>query len=141
MKVHVLWHLGFRTADFFNCPQIISSSTRKSDSDRYAKKFKTKDHQISMLFCSFAKCSSLREVSGAMLGLSGKTKHFQLNHIPKRSILSDASKRRASKVFGNIYKELLRKYGHLISDSRITGVIKNRWGLLLAQPLAFLRIF
>jgi len=94
-----------------------------------------------MLFCSFAKCSSLREVSGAMLGLSGKTKHFQLNHIPKRSILSDASKRRASKVFGNIYKELLRKYGHLISDSRITGVIKNRWGLLLAQPLAFLRIF
>ncbi|MDY6800742.1 MAG: hypothetical protein SVU94_05905 [Bacteroidota bacterium] len=30
-----------------------------------------------MLFCSFAKCSSLLEVSGEMLGLSGKTKHFQ----------------------------------------------------------------
>ncbi len=57
-------------------PKIISSSTKKTDSDRYVKKFKTKDHLISMLFCSFAKCSSLREVSGAMLGLSGKTKLF-----------------------------------------------------------------
>lgn len=107
-------------------PQIISSSTKKSDSDRYVKKFKTKDHLISMLFCSFAKCSSLREVSGAMLGLSGKTKHFQLNHIPKKSTLSDANQRRDANVFGNIYNELLRKYGHLISDSRIKDVIKKQ---------------
>lgn len=107
-------------------PQIISSSTKKSDSDRYVKKFKTKDHLISMLFCSFAKCSSLREVSGAMLGLSGKTKHFQLNHIPRKSTLSDANQRRDANVFGNIYNELLRKYGHLISDSRIKDVIKKQ---------------
>lgn len=66
-------------------PKIISKSTQRHKSDRYIKKFKTKDHLISMLFCSLAKCASLREVSGAMLGLSGKTKHFQLNHIPKRS--------------------------------------------------------
>lgn len=33
------------------------------------------------MLCSFAKCASLREVSGAMLGLSGKTKHF-LNLFP-----------------------------------------------------------
>jgi len=59
--------------------KIISKSTKKHDSDRYVKKFKTKDYLISMLFYSFAKCTSLREVSGAMLGLSGKTKHFQLN--------------------------------------------------------------
>lgn len=38
-----------------------------------------------MLFCSFAKCPSLREVSGAMHGLSGKTKHFQLYHIQKKA--------------------------------------------------------
>ena len=47
-----------------------------------------------MLFCAFAKCTSLREVSGAMLGLSGKTKHFQLDHIPKKSTLGDANQRR-----------------------------------------------
>jgi hypothetical protein len=107
-------------------PTIITKAASSCDSDRYVKKFKTKDHLISMLFCSFAKCSSLREVSGAMLGLSGKTKHFQLDHIPKKSTLSDANQRRQADVFGVIYNELLLKYGHFISDSRIKAVIKKQ---------------
>jgi len=74
--------------------KIISDSAKSCNSDRYVKKFTTKDHLISMLFCSFAKCSSLREVSGAMLRLSGKTKHIQLNHIPKKSTFGDANQRR-----------------------------------------------
>ena len=107
-------------------PQIISTSVKSSNSDRYIKRFTTKDHLISMLFCSFAKCTSLREVSGAMLGLSGKTKHFQLNHIPKRSTLADANHRRDSDVFGRIYNGLLLKYGHVISDSRVKDVINKQ---------------
>ena len=51
----------------------IKDSVKKCDSDQYAKRFKNKNHLISMLFCYFANCNSLREVSGAMLGLSGKT--------------------------------------------------------------------
>jgi len=107
-------------------PTILSKATRTCKSDRYVKKFKTKDHLISMLFCAFAKCTSLREVSGAMLGLSGKTKHFQLEHIPKKSTLADANQRRESEVFGIIYNELLKKYSHFISDSRIKDVIKKQ---------------
>lgn len=104
----------------------ISNSTKICHSDRYIKKFTTKDHLISMLFCSFAKCTSLREVSGAMLGLSGKTKHFQLNHIPKKSTLADANQRREAEVFGLIYNELFRKYGYVFSDSRINDVINKQ---------------
>ena len=107
-------------------PSIITRSTKDSNSDRYIKKFKTKDHLISMLFCAFAKCTSLREVSGAMLGLSGKTKHFQLNHIPKKSTLGDANQRRDSDVFGKIYNSLLIQYGHIFSDSRIKDVINKQ---------------
>lgn len=102
---------------------IISESVKKHGSDHYVKRFKTKDHLVSMLFCAFAKCSSLREVAGAMLGLSGKTKHFKLESIPYRSTLSDANKRRHSDVFCSIYNKLLRQYGHLLSDSRIKDVI------------------
>jgi len=105
---------------------IISKASQTCQSDRYVKKFKTKDHLISMLFCSFAKCTSLREVSGAMLGLSGKTKHFQLEHIPKKSTLGDANQRREAEVFGLIYNELFRKYGHVFSDSRIKDVINKQ---------------
>ena len=106
--------------------EIISSSVQTCNSDRYVKKFTTKDHLISMLFCSFAKCTSLREVSGAMLGLAGKTKHFQLNHIPKKSTLADANQKRDAEVFGKVYNKLLVKYGYLFSDSRVKDVINKQ---------------
>ncbi len=106
--------------------EIIKSSVKKHQSDRYIKRFKTKDHLISMLFCAFAKCNSLREVSGAMLGLSGKTANFQLNHIPKRSTLSDANKRRSAEVFASIYNKLLQEYGYVLSDSRIKSVLEKQ---------------
>lgn len=105
---------------------MITRAVKKCNSDRYTKKFKTKDHLISMLFCSFSKCTSLREVSGAMLGLSGKTSSFQLNHIPKRSTLSNANKKRDVIVFENIYHQLLKQYGIFLSDSRIKDVIKKQ---------------
>lgn len=104
----------------------IKDSVKKCDSDRYVKRFKSKDHLISMLFCSFAKCNSLREVSGAMLGLSGKTESFQLRHIPKRSTLSDANKKRKIDFFEDIYNKLLIEYGWVLSDSRIQDVLKKQ---------------
>ena len=104
----------------------IKDAVKKCDSDKYVKRFKSKDHLISMLFCSFAKCNSLREVSGAMLGLSGKTESFQLNHIPKRSTLSDANKNRKVDFFEDIYNKLLREYGSILSDSRIKDVLKKQ---------------
>ena len=106
--------------------KIIKDAVKKSDSDRYVKRFKSKDHLISMLFCSFVKCNSLREVSGAMLGLSGKTESFQLSHIPKRSTLSDANKKRKVGFFEDIYNKLLLEYDSVLSDSRIQDVKKKQ---------------
>lgn len=105
---------------------LIKSAVKKTNSDYYTKRFKTNDHLISMLFCAFAKCNSLREVSGAMLGLSGKTASFNLNHIPKRSTLSDANKHRNVEVFAEIYNDLLKTYGAVLSDSRIKDVIEKQ---------------
>lgn len=105
---------------------IITRNSIKYNADRYIKKFTTKDHLISMLFGVFAKVTSLREISGAMLGLSGKTKHFQLGSLPYRSTLSDANKRRTSDVFAGIYNDLLKQYHYLFSDSRIKQVINKQ---------------
>jgi hypothetical protein len=105
---------------------IINQCVKKGHSDYYVKRFKTKDHLISMLFCIFAKCSSLREVSGAMLGLSGKTKHFRLDSLPYRSTLSDANKRRDCAVFEQIYYTLLQEYKWVISDSRFKDVLNKQ---------------
>lgn len=59
---------------------LVKSAVKTHNSDYYTKKFTTSDHLISMLFSCFANCSSLREVAGAMLGLKGKTNHFQLKN-------------------------------------------------------------
>ena len=104
----------------------IKDAVKKHDSDRYVKRFKSKDHLISMLFCSFAKCNSLREVSGAMLGLSGKTESFQLSHIPKRSTLSDANKNRKVEFFEEIYNKLLQQYSSVLSDTLIEKVLNKQ---------------
>jgi hypothetical protein len=60
----------------------------------------------------------LREVAASMLGLKGKMNHFQLKHIPYRSTLSDANKRRSHLVFQEIYYSLFKEYQSIISDSR-----------------------
>lgn len=118
---------------------IIKKEVKKCNSDRYTKRFKTKDHLISILFCSFSKCTSLREISGAMLGLSGKTAGFQLNHIPKRSTLSDANKRRDVLVFENIYHKLLKEYGRFLSDSRIKEVINKQVKLFDSSTISLFK--
>jgi hypothetical protein len=118
---------------------IISKAVKQHDSDKYTKKFKTKDHLISMLFCSFAKCNSLREVSGAMLGLSGKTANFQLDHIPKRSTLSDANKNRTDEVFGSIYNALLKEYGSILSDSRINDVLDKQVKIIDSSTISLFK--
>lgn len=105
---------------------IISRNSKRHKADHYVKRFTAKDHLVSMLFCVFAKCSSLREVSGAMLGLSGKIRHFQLKHIPYRSTLSDANKRRSVDFFSGVYHDLLREYSHVISDTRFKQVINRQ---------------
>lgn len=118
---------------------IISSSVKEHNSDHYTKRFKTKDHLISMLFGAFAKCNSLREISGAMLGLSGKTANFQLNHIPKKSTLSDANKNRTDEVFVSIYNKLLVQYGSVLSDSRITAVLGKQVKIIDSSTISLFK--
>ncbi|MEI8193597.1 MAG: DUF4372 domain-containing protein [Flavobacteriia bacterium] len=104
----------------------INCISKKYMADHYVKKFDTSDHLISMLFSTFAHCTSLREVAASMLGLKVKMNHFQLKHIPYKSTLSDANKRRSHLVFQDIYYSLLKEYHPIISDSRQSYAWENR---------------
>ncbi|MEI6123116.1 MAG: DUF4372 domain-containing protein [Bacteroidota bacterium] len=110
-------------------PLIITKASKTCDSDKHVKKFKNKDHLISILICAFAKYSSLIKVSGTMLGLAGKTQHFQLYHIPKKSTHGDPNQRQDAEVFGIIYNNLFLKYGHIFSDSRIKNFINKQMNI------------
>ena len=98
---------------------MIQKAAEKYNSDRYVKRFKSQDHLFSMIFCCIEKCNSLREVSGGMLGLSGKEETVRINHLPKKSTLADANKGRKIDFFEEIYNNLLKKYSFVLSDSRV----------------------
>jgi hypothetical protein len=105
---------------------MISTAVKKHNSDRYVKHFKSQDHLFSMVFCCLEKCNSLREVSSGMLGLSGKEETVRINHLPKKSTLSDANKIRKVEFFEEIYNKLLEKYSFVLSDSRVEIALEKK---------------
>lgn len=117
----------------------ITAIAKEHKSDYYVKKFDTSDHLISMLFATFAHCTSLREVAASMLGLKGKMNHFQLKNIPYRSTLSDANKRRSHEVFQSIYYSLLNEYQPIISDSRQIYSWENRLEIIDSSTISLFK--
>lgn len=96
---------------------LVYRTAAKHQSDHYVKRFKTYDHLMTMLYAVLSDCTSIRELSTAMLACEGKLKHLGIDYFPKRSTLSDANRRRSEAVFGDIYYGLLERYRHLLSDS------------------------
>lgn len=98
--------------------RIITKAVKKHDSDRYYKRFKTKDHLITMLYCVFHKCTSLREVTSGMQACIGKLNHLGLSYCPRRSTLADANKSRSHEVFKEVYMGLYNSFRASLADSR-----------------------
>ncbi len=96
---------------------LVYRTAVKHKADRYVKTFKTYDHLMTMLYAVLSDCSSLRELSTAMLACEGKLNYLGIDYFPKRSTLSDANSRRSHQVFEDIYYVLFKMYGHVLSDS------------------------
>jgi hypothetical protein len=77
---------------FYLIPEsIIQESIEEYKSDRYTKKFRTKDHLLCMMFGVLTKCSTLREICKNILFLGTKLTYCGLINPPKRSTFSDAN--------------------------------------------------
>lgn len=96
---------------------LVYRTATAHQSDRYTKTFKTYDHLITMLYSVLSNCTSLRELSTAMLACEGKLNHLGIDYFPKRSTLSDANNRRSEKIFADIYFGLVKNFRGLLSDS------------------------
>jgi hypothetical protein len=97
---------------------IIRQVSREFKADHYCKKFSTYDHLVTLLYCVFNHCSSLREVCSGLLAWEQRIGHIGMLHHPRRSTVSDANSRRDASVFEAIYFKLLQKYDGFLSDSR-----------------------
>lgn len=72
-------------SQILNCipKSLVSRIVAKYDSDRYVKRFGTYDHLVSMLYCSFQKCESLREVVLGLQAHMHKLEHLGLRYTPR----------------------------------------------------------
>ena len=104
----------------------IARISAKNKADRYTKKLTTYKHLIIMLYSVFEGVSSLREAVIGMLANSGKINHLGLDYMVKRSTLSDANKRRSSKVFEEIYMQIYKDNKRFLSDSRLSKIDLKR---------------
>ena len=97
----------------------IRKIAKKHDSERYVKKFTTYNHLVVMLFVALEGYSSIREVVLGLLANAHKLSHLGLNYLVKRSTLSEANKRRDSKVFEDIYMTVYKKHSSSLTDSQL----------------------
>lgn len=97
---------------------IVFKAAVEHKADRYAKRFSTYDHLVTMLYAAFHQCSSLREVITGLQANGPKLFHTGLTHTPRRSTLSDANERRKAKVFEDIYHQLYKYHYAGLPDSR-----------------------
>ena len=97
----------------------IRKIAKKHDSERYVKKFTSYNHLVVMLFVALEGYSSIREVVLGLLANAHKLSHLGLNYLVKRSTLSEANKRRDSKVFEDIYMTVYKKHSSSLTDSQL----------------------
>lgn len=105
-------------------PQV-TSLVKKHDADRYCKKFKAFDHVVTMLFCCFHHCTSLRELITGMQANAHRLHHLGMKHTPRRSTLADANERRSSAFFEDLYHKLFRHHFGVLPDTLPKGRISD----------------
>jgi hypothetical protein len=97
--------------------EMVEKASRSFRCDRYYKKFKAHDHLVSMLFCGFNRCSSLRELITGLQANSYRLQHLRLKYTPRRSTLADANKKRPVEFFEAIFHGLVKKHYGILPDS------------------------
>lgn len=118
---------------------LIQSACKTHNADRFSKKLCFKDHLTTMLYCIFARCTSIREVQTGLELCEGKLNHLNLQKEPARSTLSDGNKKRSSDVFGTLYQSLYQKYKHIISDSLLKQSIASKLYILDSSTISLFK--
>jgi len=104
----------------------IRKIAKKNDAERYVKKFSTYNHVVVMLFVAFENYHSIREVVLGLMANAHKLAHIGISYIVRRSTFSEANSRRSSKVFGEIYMDVYRRYASSLADSRLSDADMKR---------------
>ena len=96
---------------------MVTHLTREHKTDRYCKKFRSYDHLVTMLYCIFHQCNSLREVITGLQATASRLTHLGIHFTPRRSTLADANERRTALFFEDLYHQIYQRYYSGLPDS------------------------
>lgn len=90
---------------------IVKHIVKEYDTDKHAKGFNSWSHLVSMVFCQFANCVSLREISNGLKSATGNLNHLGITRAPSKSNLAYQNEHRSSDMFKECYYKLLEYFG------------------------------
>jgi hypothetical protein len=96
-----------QTCEIFNLIDI-DKIIAEAGTDKWFKKFNTRQHLVTMLYSQIAGANSLRELENGLEIFRGEINHFGLDFIPGRTTIAYANEHRDYTVFESIYNEMLR---------------------------------
>ncbi len=105
--------------------ELIKSLIKKHCTDRHAKGFNTWSHLVSMIFCQFADCVSLREISNGLQSANGNLRHLGISRAPSKSNLAYQNEKRSCAFFRECYYTLLNYFGQQVKFSGRKFRFKN----------------
>lgn len=103
---------------------IFKKLVKEKQTDKGCKGFDSWTHLVSMLFCHFAKSTSVRDISNGLRSATGNLNHLGISKAPSKSSISYQNKRRDSDLFKDLYYSLLNSLGQQASLRRVKLRIK-----------------
>ena len=104
---------------------IFRKSVNKFKTDKGCHKYKTYDQLVALSFGQLGKCYTLSDISCGLSISSTFMIDLGLKQNPVKSTMSDGNKNRDYRVFEDIYYQLIKHYGHTLTDKRDRAVIKE----------------
>lgn len=103
---------------------IFKKLVEEKQTDKGCKGFDSWTHLVSMLFCHFAKSTSVRDISNGLRSATGNLNHMGISKAPSKSSISYQNQRRDSDLFRELYYLILNHLGQQASLKRVKLRIK-----------------
>ena len=91
--------------------ECIRKIIREEKTDKHSKGYDTWSQFISMMFCQFSGCDSVRDISNGLNSTNGNLNHLGICRAPSESTVAYQNAKRDSGVFRRIFYALLAHFG------------------------------
>lgn len=96
----------------------IRKIIREAGTDKHSKGYNTWSQLISMMFCQFSNCDSVRDISNGLNSANSNLNHLGISRAPSKSTVAYQNAQRDSSVFREIFLSVFQYFGQQASWQR-----------------------